>query len=47
MRVMCAFCFVHFDIGEDDRSTVCENCQVELLVYEDGTSEVLTDETID
>jgi hypothetical protein len=44
MRVVCAFCFYHTEVDEDDTSTVCENCQTELMVYEDGTNEVMTDD---
>ena len=44
MRVVCAFCFYRTEVDEDDRETVCENCGVELLVYEDGTSQVMRDE---
>ena len=46
MRVMCAFCFVHFDVGDDERSAVCDNCRVELLIYEDGPTEVMMDDMI-
>jgi hypothetical protein len=47
MRVFCAFCLYHTEVEEDDRETVCENCQMELMVYEDGTTEVVTDGTIE
>jgi hypothetical protein len=47
MRVLCAFCFYHTEVDEEDTSTVCENCQMELMVYEDGTTEVLTDGVIE
>ena len=43
MRVVCAFCFYHTEVDEEDTSTVCKNCGIELLVNEDGTTEVLTD----
>jgi hypothetical protein len=43
MRGVCGFCFYHTEVAEEDTSTVCENCGMELLVYEDGTMEVMTD----
>jgi hypothetical protein len=47
MRVVCAFCFYHADVEEDDREAVCENCGIELLVYEDGSTEVVTNEIVE
>ena len=47
MRVDCAFCFYHTEVDEEDRSTVFENCGMELVVYEDGTTEMMTDGIID
>ena len=47
MRVMCAFCHVFIDVDDDDRETVCENCGIELMVYKDGSTEVLTDGVIE
>ena len=44
--MVCAFCFYHTDVEEGEKSTVCENCGMELLVYEDGSTEVLTDDLI-
>jgi hypothetical protein len=41
MDALCSVCFYHTDV-EEDSTTICENCQIELMVYEDGTTEVVT-----
>ena len=47
MRVVCPFCFYHTEVEEEDSTTVCENCGIELLDYEDSTTEVVTDRVIE
>jgi hypothetical protein len=35
---MCAFCFVHIEVDDEDRAAVCESCGVGQMVYEDGST---------
>ena len=46
MRVLCAFCFYHTEIEEDDRDMVCENCGIAMTVYEDENTGLMREEVL-
>jgi hypothetical protein len=43
MEALCCACYYHNDVEEDDKEIVCENCGVALMVYEDGSTEVMSE----
>jgi hypothetical protein len=43
MQALCFVCYYHNDVDEDDKEIVCENCRIDLMVYDDGSTEVVTE----
>ena len=41
MDAICCVCYYHNQVDDDERKTVCGNCGAALMVYEDGSTEVM------